>query len=424
MTLRPTIYVSKSVGANPRGHYSSLYKGLAKTYKDCLPTSEFGVLAQIGVSVEDFHAFFIPQSNLQGRVFTPWSLKLHKYSELCEFIQLRNWQSATFVIYEGDIQMLVIALKLIAKFPKIRVIFNFHYSDFWVDYFSRRSLMDVMNRGLLMKSMKTAGGRLIFAAESPKLASFIGSKLGAPVLVFPVVSAFAKQIERNLPAKSVDVFACPMGIDETNFTFSVFKVLKGKVNGLQLSIQARGLNKSEHETLSKRAAEQGIEWVEYPLTELLHEKVHSQSKVIFFPYTSKFYEYGSSGRVQDSIAFQAFPVVPVETAMGEWLSRFGMPTFTSLDVTSAANAILLALDSNFSLLPPSLGIQDLADWVNSKSSFLPTVIEQPFVHRWAIELFGALNLLKFVKLKETIAAWKVEYRALAEARGTGITTSS
>lgn len=353
--------VSRVTDSNSLGHHVtfidtlSAYRFPMKTFLFAQESySSKGVQNVFGRSLKSTHNFItIPMflSNSEKRLQN----------------SIRNLGIKKVLFYEGALYDFWLALRLLALFPKIDVYFNFHYAGDWA-----RRLMSARFVRQLQLSISQADpetkSNITWMAESSKLTKLIRNKLQIDVLEFPVFANLTDDEKKNCSVKEYDVLIPGLPKHLMGWDDRLFKYLIQELPDIQVVSQ----NASSY-----NPDRRGMVRIPGALSKQNYVKVNSASKVIALPYTSEFHRWGSSGRFEDALALDTFPIVPSYTPMAERLesASFMMPKSTNPE--EFAGVIVKYLKAYPLELPKSRTPQQLIEVLTKKDRSQTLIVNSP-----------------------------------------------
>jgi hypothetical protein len=328
----------------PRGHAITFYQALREWNK-----SELCVISSIDASPLNSIPFFSAEFSNQYKVITPHSVTKFKSDNLFKLAVNSNFQEILF--YDGDFFCFAWAWNLAIKPMRLRVHYNFHFSDYWVPALGIGS-KDTLFAKNLRQLVKNSPDNFFLYAESTNLASEISKKLEIDVTTFPVFSNSYKSI-RNLLSKpefekDIDVLITSV-VESQDWIRNFLKEPNLFVNNnLKIVIQGEELDFSIDETLADFA------FLPPDLSEVDYSEITARSRISILPYFSSFYNYGSSGRFEDALAASALPIVPPDTAMYNSLSTryHQMYKLENFEPSTVVNLVLSYLNLDEKLPEP------------------------------------------------------------------------
>jgi hypothetical protein len=208
---------------------------------------------------------------------------------------------------------------------------------------------------------------VVFSGESEKLSKFIGDKIGTEVASYPIFSIYdpSPAVPGFLSAeREIDVLYCPSSVSELSICINSFNELLKNGTALRgrliwRSGRSRKLFKEELDELSRL----DIQVQSETLSRAEYIEIHENSKICVLPYLHDFYLWGSSGRVNDSILFNAVPIVPKNTALAERVGPNSPLVYDREDPISLATSVQKVLDyepSRLELCP--ITMEDFKNW--------------------------------------------------------------
>lgn len=252
-----------------------------------------------------------------------------------------------FHFFEGGISELFLGLLLGLFLPNSKFIFNFHQAQIWADIFSGILLSPVLNV-LRYLNKNEAFDNWVFTAESQKLGNLISNFLRRQVDAYPIFSIYDIRAGMQSEIRDIDLLFSPGSLDDANFSLELFQQLRSKskkelnANMIWRSARSRVLSDSEYSLFQAS----NINIISKTLDTEEYRSIHERSKFNILPYSARFYDWGSSGRIEDSLTFGAYPVVPESTALELTLRDRGGKLFLNRsNVAESSDALLLATNN-------------------------------------------------------------------------------
>jgi hypothetical protein len=222
----------------------------------------------------------------------------------------------TFVIYEGGLLELGVAVCLASEYPGFEVIFNFHYSNQWVEFLKRST--DLMD-SYLHAVTDLLGNRLILTAESNALALIISDHFGSTIRVFPVFSTLREQVEGSTQSplrfsedRSIALTIFVGDNSQRDFALRVAnEFANSSSQQVRVHISAQNLDiGSEMSAISR-----GVKVSSGYLAPAQYFELLQKTAITMLAYDPAKYAYHSSGRIEDSFLAGSAPVVPFGTSL-------------------------------------------------------------------------------------------------------------
>ena len=219
-----------------------------------------------------------------------------------------------FLIYEGGVTELEVALRVLDIDSSARVWFNFHYSSQWAEFLGKDdNVRWLLN--LLTFSIRKHSGRVFLFAESEGLASLVFDRLSLKVPSFPVFTTLPDQLAsheqsfseaRNLLTFYFEDFSRLewlalqvelVGNDHPDLVLNVLVPARMRLSSFQI------------ETLRKRVGTKVVIRSGY-LEPNEYARTLRASILVVLIYDTEQYLLHSSGKIEDILYCGALPVVP------------------------------------------------------------------------------------------------------------------
>lgn len=272
-----------------------------------------------------------------------------------------------FHIYEGNLQSLYLASLLLIKNPTSLALVNMHWADQASVQFSNKDFKSKIFYTALSKLSNYFEGRLILAAESKKLATLMSEKLNIEVIEYLVFSVHDKNNEIS-NEKEFTVLASPCGLNEFHQIIDTTLDFLKRDQKVAINIPVHLLSSEIEESEISNAKNLGFTIYTANLDRDSYKALGTNARVTILTYTNKFYEWGSSGKLLDSVRFGARVIVPDNCAMAESVLRnkWGS-TYSPNNLASLEWAITHELINNESAkeIKTSPGIEDFKNFLGT-----------------------------------------------------------
>lgn len=320
------------------------------------------------------------------------------YKKLTKYLN-SNPEAVIFHVYEGGLSELLLVTLLHNKLKNLRILFNLHQAEDWANILESNDLVSKYLRTCIKKIFQSIEGCSSFSAESSKLADLASEKLEVKFDTYPVFSIYstAKEIkQRQETRKTIDVLFAPGNIYDLNFCLAVANNFKDANLNLKLSLIWRSVGSRKLTTNERKAIDLlGIVFYDSPIAFDEYVRLHTESRICVLPYSSPYYVWGSSGRVNDCLVFKCLPLVPAGTALAARLRDSGLDVSLDRDSHEKTALAITSLAANFPILPPAVTLDTWKEWVVEKSNTLDADLNWNAVRK--IEILNLVILSALLK---------------------------
>lgn len=285
--------------------------------------------------------------------------------------------------YDGTVRDLLVLVNVAREFPTLTFLFNFHWAIDWLDISSSIRLHRRLLRRHLRKLLQTAPTNLNFSAESPILASELGSRWGVTISTYPVFTMQSTSKSPPWGGRESDVLFIPQRKHELSISADLAKALRSE--GITVSV---GLSKRLAATPNSRANilnfDPSFDTIFYlPLSSELYHEMMASHKVVILPYLKDYFRWGSSGKFNEAIALGTFPMVPDETAIASQSTLDPrIHHFPAGSSDESKRLVMARLSGGFPEGLKPVTFADFAEWLRDLPDNSPTVHgarRQPFM---------------------------------------------
>ena len=385
----PNTIASISVGASGSpddGHFYWYYRFLDQKQRSGNALGAL-TLGPLGAEAPHVRGIFAKGSRrksalLSAKTISNWNLCVLK----AETLVLIRAGVRRVQFYEGGIAELFLAGWLSIQSPELKIIFNFHWADEWLVVLKTKRL-----RLVVAQFMKLFGGQIIFAAESSKLANRIETVLSFPVATYPIIAAFDPPSNPAWSERENDVLFLPQRADEVESCFRIAGALKKRGITSILGIKERVLDSAQHRIARIVAGDpsdkNGSPWdlAMLPLEDAEYKALISNSRIVVLPYSKKYFEWGSSGKFNESIALGSFPFVPDSTAiLGQARAHNASHAYAIHNVPQTTSKIAHRLSVGFPEDSRAWFFDDLIAWSEKVFDSMTTPVGQGSRRKWCV----------------------------------------
>lgn len=254
-----------------------------------------------------------------------------------------------FHVFEGGPRELLLLAKLLKAYPGSVGHFNFHWAHNFATLLARKSLTRAALRLLVQHLVR----RVSFSSESTRLSSLATGVLGVPFSKYPIYSTLTPSESIRWNLRSLDYLFAPTSKNELGESWQMMVRLRRTFPDLKLGLFTK------RELLETSGLREEIEQLDVQITdsfldEFRYQKLIGNSRVLVLPYLAPLYVWGSSGRLADAALLGAKVLVPVNTALEDWVRELGCgATIPRLDSDSFDREMVRLLES-----PPEIGPSD------------------------------------------------------------------
>lgn len=355
----------RATGNIEEGHYYSIYEKFNRFFSD-VNSQQTASIIRIDSNLTHSINLLEPINSKSNIFLFNKNIKLNAHN-LNAFYKSKilEKEDPVLVFYEGDEYEFLLALNILRLNPNSKIIFNFHHGYKWAKIINGKNLINFMFNFAFNKFYKFPN--VVVSAESFKLARLFERKFETKVEEFPILSAFdptTKTITKS-KSKDVDLLLLPKeGLDIQYCLKAIKYLVLGNTNlKIHLHISSIPYNSEILRAANpQNSSNIQISFGYLPQDEYL--ELLARSRFTCFPYFGDFYEWGSSGRVNDAILQKSIPLVPSHTALtysfGRPIPHFSLDNFSELE---------MAINNHNSknklpILSPVL-VSDYFDWLLS-----------------------------------------------------------
>ncbi len=233
-------------------------------------------------------------------------------SEIDSFVKSRlpKNESITYHIYEGNLNLFLLALELADKDPNSKIIFNFHW--FQDEKTLIRDLFENSQYSIELIQYYIDNERLFLSCESKVNSQTLQRIVKRPTPKYPTFSVYSstyKKVMKDL------IIVIPSSQSEIDFLHKSLKRIITVLSGYKiicLGHWEKSNSKFNYSHLSDLGLDLRLGYI--PAEEYV--ALLNQSEIMILPYqTFKWYKSGSSGRLEDALAHKSFVIVPQDTSL-------------------------------------------------------------------------------------------------------------
>lgn len=374
------VSISTRVSCEPdAGHFFWMYKDLSEAQ-----TKVGSGVTTIGPRSEKCgHIFPIISVGAQAGEFrlTPTTLTRYPLRTLLNAVESMAQVGPRPVLqfYDGGLQELIVALRLAREFPDHTVIYNFHWAIQWLEVIESRGVSGVAFRTALRNALLNPGRNVRLSAESGKLAQHLRARLGIDCETYPVFSGLNSTGDSPWDRRDRDVLMMPQRSSEIPFVLALTRALRAR--GVSVLVLTRESTWNRGLEFSRIANVPGIDNLPpvlfTPLSLNDYSRLIEKSRVSLLPYDKPYFEWGSSGKFNESILLGCFPFVPDSTAIG---SQSTLPEqlhhFNFADIEGTVDRVISRLDQGFPEDLTGVSVDDFLAWARANPASQTTVAPQ------------------------------------------------
>jgi hypothetical protein len=227
-------------------------------------------------------------------------------------------REAVFHVFEGGPRELLLLAKLLKELPGSLGHFNFHWAHNFAKLLARKSL----TRAALRSLVQQLDNRVSFSSESTRLSHLATGVLGVPFSKYPIYSTLNTVEIISWKIRSLDYLFAPTSKMELDESWKMMVRLRRHSPDLKLGLFTK------KELLAASGFREKIEQLDVRITDSFldengYRELIGNSRVLVLPYLSPLYVWGSSGRLADAALLGAKVLVPVNTALEDWVKELG-----------------------------------------------------------------------------------------------------
>ena len=318
--LSRSIFVNLSpfITADPNGgHFFSVHnkfkEKFSETYNYLAVSSVGGFNNSVDLSILPTE-FKSRQVVVDGAIITNVALSIDKFVKSHEI----KSSSVIYHIYEGNVNLFLLALELIKLDSSINLIFNF----LWFEDEEGQINDLILGNPEILDHVKLSIdlGVLHINCESIKNSKTLSKLINRKITKYPTFSVYdspLKETNKNI------ILLIPSSQSEIHLLYkSLNKIIKflSSYKVICLGHWEKASSKLDYSLLKNLGVRINLDYV--PDEEYI--SMLSRAKIMILPYqTFNWYKSGSSGRLEDALMHKSFVIVPKNTSLYEDNKKVG-----------------------------------------------------------------------------------------------------
>lgn len=388
-----------------RGHFYWFYKYIYE--KQARNGFSWGKTLGPSSTIGDFTIPVLPKKRHARYVHRFWSATAIRPWKVLKTLQGLIISGLTHLqIYDGDFGDLLLAVIIAIRFPRLTVVFNFHWPLELLAMFERKNLLSHWIRDTALRLIRARPTNLVLCAETQKLADKIQSMSGLAVGVYPIFSSVEILENRNWADREIDLLIAPQRQNEMDFSCELATL--GVQGGLKVSVLVRGDVLERQRRIDAKWQHPGFDVLATPIKEDEYRELLLSSKTVCLPYGKEYFKWGSSGKFNEAIDAGAFPFAPRGSAI---VTQSSLPEdFHEIqsDPFQALHSVLNRLKAGMPANLHPVSFESFLEWLSSISSprslpVRPSIWRDLFLAHVAFSLYRPPQSLRLTNVQQTIA---------------------